>query len=269
MSVKGKTILITRQREQSGEFVAEIERLGARAVVLPLIHITDPDNWERCDHALANLPSFDAIVFTSVNSVARFFGRIEKKGMSLPVSQRLEVYAVGEKTKEAIAARGLSVTFVPDKFSASDLARHFHEKNVSGKRFLLPKGNLWKEDLAQHLCALGAVVEAVDVYKNTRPEEATLRELRARVLQNEFDVLTFASPSAVNNFALAVTAEMLKGMPRMPMIAVIGATTQHAAATKGFPVDIVANDSTMAGFAAAIASHFSETEHERSLSQSL
>jgi uroporphyrinogen-III synthase len=269
MSVKGKTILITRQREQSGEFVAEIEKRGGRAVVLPMICITDPDNWEPCDQALGNLPSFDAIVFTSVNSVSRFFARIEKNGRSLPALPRLEVYAVGEKTKEAIAARGLSVTFVPEKFSANDLAQHFQGKNVAGKRFLLPKGNLWKEDLAQHLRALGAVVEAVDVYKNTRPEDATLRELRARVLQNEFDVLTFASPSAVNNFALAVTAEMLKGIPRTPTIAVIGTTTQHAAASKGFPVDIMANESTMAGFAAAIASYFSETEHERSLSQSL
>jgi uroporphyrinogen-III synthase len=69
MSLQNKTILITRQREQSKEFIAEVEKRGGHAVVFPLIRITEPDSWESCDTALQRLGEYDGLILTSENGV--------------------------------------------------------------------------------------------------------------------------------------------------------------------------------------------------------
>ena len=257
MSLKGKTILVTRQREQSQELVEEIRQSGAKAVVIPMIRILDPESWAACDNAIAELPDYTGIIFTSGNAVERFLQRCEVKGVFSPAFTPLEVYAVGERTQELLKEYGVQVTFTPEQYSSASLQARFRRENAGGKRFLFPKGDLAKEELTKHLRSLGALVEEVDVYRNSPPTAETLQEVSARFLHREFDVVTFASPSAVKHFHGAVIPDLFDLIRNHTKLAVIGSTTRYAAEQLGYTVDIEAKVSTSKGLVEAIVQYYS------------
>jgi len=257
MSLEGKTILITRQREQSQELVEEIRQSGAMTVVIPMIRILDPESWAACDNAIAELPDYTGIIFTSGNAVERFLQRCELKDVFSPVFTSFEVYAVGERTKELLREYGIQATFTPEHYSAASLQDWFRPENTSGKRFLFPKGNLTREELPRHLRSLGALVDEVDVYRNSSPTAETLQEVSARFLHREFDVVTFASPSAVKHFHGAVIPNLFDLIRNHTKLAVIGSTTRYAAEQLGYTVDIETKVSTSKGLVEAIVQYYS------------
>ncbi|HJU55781.1 MAG TPA: uroporphyrinogen-III synthase, partial [Pyrinomonadaceae bacterium] len=76
----GRTVVTTRARAQSAEFVSELERLGARVVPCPTIEIVEPESYALMDEAIENLYGYDWLIFTSVNGVEYFLRRLEKLG---------------------------------------------------------------------------------------------------------------------------------------------------------------------------------------------
>ncbi|MDO9350617.1 MAG: uroporphyrinogen-III synthase, partial [Deltaproteobacteria bacterium] len=64
-----KKILITRAREQSTEFTARLKKLGAEVIEYPTIEIVPPSSWKGMDRAIAQLKSYDWVIFTSANGV--------------------------------------------------------------------------------------------------------------------------------------------------------------------------------------------------------
>ena len=260
MGLEGKTILITRQRDQSLEVVSEIEKRGGKAVLLPLINIQDPDSWEELDQALSHVKQYDALIFTSSNAVERFFHRCLLRSIEPVTFRECDVYAVGAKTKELIEARGLHVNATPERFSSVALAEYFDRSDVTGKRFLYPRGDLGTADLVKRLVQKGARVEPVIVYKNTGPDEADVESTYHRLAQGEIDVITFASPSAGVNFVKLFPPERIASMEKKARIAVVGPTTEEAVRKLGLQPDIIAARATMTGMLDAIEEYFHAIE---------
>ncbi len=256
MGLKNKTILVTRQREQSIEFVAEIERRGGKAVLLPLINIKDPDSWEELDRALQQIKTYDAIIFTSSNGVERFYQRCLFRSVEPVTIRRCEIYAVGEKTKQAVETRGFEVKGFPERFSSEGLTEYLTGLGVRGKRFLYPRGDLGKSDLIRSLVQQGASVDPVVVYKNAGPDETEAELAYRHLVQGEIDVVTFASPSAAANFVRLFSLEKIAAMDRRTRIAVIGPTTASAVRELGMHPDIVAREATMTGLLVAIEEYY-------------
>jgi uroporphyrinogen III methyltransferase / synthase len=256
MSLDNRTILITRQREQSVEFIAEIERRGGKAVLLPMINIQDPDSWEGVDRALQQIRTYNALIFTSSNGIGRFFQRCLVKSVELVTLRRCEVYVVGEKTKQAVEERGLSVKALPEQYSSAGLAEYFRSVDLQGKRFLYPRGDLGDSELVKSIVQQGATVDPVTVYRNTGPNEADVEIVYRHLAAGEIDVVTFASPSAALNFTKLFPSEKLATMEKEPKIAVIGPTTEEAVTSLGMHVDIVARQSTVEGLLDAIEEYY-------------
>src|SRR5262249_34852459 len=63
----GKRVVVTRPKHQAGELVRSLERFGAVPFVLPTIEVREPASWEPVDRAIANLGTFQWLVFTSAN----------------------------------------------------------------------------------------------------------------------------------------------------------------------------------------------------------
>ena len=80
----GRTVMVTRAREQAGEFAAALEGFGARVVFCPTIEIVAPETYAPLDEAVENLFGYDWLVFTSANAVEHFCRRLEASGMSRP-----------------------------------------------------------------------------------------------------------------------------------------------------------------------------------------
>ncbi|MBI5471143.1 MAG: uroporphyrinogen-III synthase [Ignavibacteriae bacterium] len=256
MNLRGRTILVTRQQSQASELVACIEEHGGRAVVIPMIHISDPISWAACDKAQQELDAYDAIVFASVNAVRQFLGRLSANRIPISCLRSIDVYAVGDRTEAEAKGYGLDLKFVPNDFSAQALSSYLIEQEIRGKRFLIPKGNLGRDELASTLLSAGANVDSVDVYQNSPPNDEVMSELRQRFLKREFDIVTFASPSGANNFARAISPEMFIQIQNHIRIAVIGPTTREAVRELGFKVDIEAEKSTALGLVEAICKFF-------------
>jgi uroporphyrinogen-III synthase len=92
-------------------------------------------------------------------------------------------------------------------------------------------------------------VDVVTAYRTVAP--AGLRDQVLDGLRHGADLVTFASPSAVDNL-VAAAADVAADVKA----AVIGPVTEEACRRAGIEVRVVAEPSTVQGLAAAIERHF-------------
>lgn len=251
-----KTILVTRQAEQSQEFIAAIQERGGRALLFPMIRVTEPNSWAACDESIDRLPVYDGVIFTSTNAVHRFLGRCASKGVGVESLKGKIVIAVGSRTKLALEKEHVTVEYIPGKYSSAALGEYFTHERVQGKRFLFPRGNLSGDTIVRDISKGGGSVEAVTVYQTTPPDRTDAGQLRRQLDERTIDVVTFASPSAAGNFATLLGAEYLARLKRLTAIAAIGPTTSRALTELGISPDIVADESNVHGLVDAICAYF-------------
>lgn len=256
LPLRGKTVLITRRIEQSGELRDLLVKSGAMVEFLPTIQVVPLEQWDACDAVLERLKDFDLIVFASVNAVTFFLHRCVALGIAPDALASLELAAVGRRTAVELERLKLPPQHVPDEYSAAGLVNYFSAHGVAGRRVLVPRGNLGKEELVEGLRRLGAHVESVVVYQTVAPHREGTEETLERIFQDGVDVITFASPSAVHNFAALLPDGTLQSVQGHVAIAVIGPTTMDAVReAEGGPA-IMAEQPTAYGLTAAIVEYY-------------
>lgn len=245
LPLAGRRILVTRAAEQSDELRLGLEADGARVVVVPVLAFVDPESWAQADAAIASLAGYDAVVFTSVNGVERFFARVGKKSVAIP-----KAFAIGSRTAAALSARGVRVESLPEEFRGEALA-----PLVAGaRRVLLPRAQDGRDATLEALRATGAHVDAVPVYRTVIPEGA--RESLLAAFRTRFDAVVLASPSAATHLV-----ELLGGLAATraalgtASIAAIGPVTAARCEALGIPAAIVPSRYTAADLAAALDAH--------------
>jgi len=258
MSLRNKTVVVTRRPDQAEEFVSLVAEKGGRTVVIPMIDIGPPPSWEACDAALGRLESYDAIAFTSANAVHAFVARCRQQAVDRSLLERCPLYAVGPQTGRALEEEGYSMRALPGNYSAMGLARHLSDLGMRGKHILLPRGDVAFEDLPRALAQAGADVHSVTVYATHPPPAARARELSDLLAAGGCDAIAFASPSAVHHCAALLAPMTLAEVRRRAAIAVIGPTTARAVREEGTEPDIVSPESTGRGLVDAIERYYSE-----------
>lgn len=247
----GRKIMMTGGGEPAERMAAKLEALGAHVELIPLIQILDPLSWEETDHALGAMESFDWIVFTSNNAVRQWTRRADEVGRR-SLSPKNKIAAAGEATARQLEALGFHVDLVPEKFNAAGLLAAWGHP-LDGQSFLLPRGDLARPELPQGLKARGAQVREVVVYRTRKVAEQTA-DWVAALKHGDFDVVTFASPSAVESFAgLASPGETVQ---TRFIAASIGPTTSAALREHGLEIAIEAATSTWDGLLEAIVRYF-------------
>ncbi|PYI52209.1 uroporphyrinogen-III C-methyltransferase [Paenibacillus flagellatus] len=255
----GKRVLVTRAREQASELVRLIEERGGEAVEFPVIRIRRPERAETVravDEALRRLEEYDWILFTSANGVEYTFERMRELRVDVRQMYRAKIAAVGPKTQEALAARGLIADLVPNAgFQAESLLELLQSFVTPGERVLLPKGDLARPVLADGLRRFGAHVTEADVYENVPSldgGEEALAMLRAGAVQ----AVAFTSSSTVTNLLEALRrlgepdpVGLLNGVG----LYVIGPVTAKTAAEAGLRVTASADEATIESLVEAMA----------------
>jgi uroporphyrinogen III methyltransferase/synthase len=248
----GRRVLVTRASGQSTALVAMLTAAGATVSEVPAIEIAPPADPEALDAALRGLERYAWVAFTSANAVRAVRQRLEALGLGGSIVARgPRLAVVGSTTSDAVhdAFPADQVAIQPEAaFSAQGLLAAL-AGDVAGRRVLLPVSDRARPDLARGLRELGAEVDVVTAYRTLQPRG--LAELVAAALDSGFDVLTFASPSAVEGFA-AVARDRVRDVPA----AVIGPVTEAAARAAGFAVRAVASPSTAAGLVRALEDLF-------------
>ncbi len=252
--LQGKTILITRPREQAGEFAELLERNGATVRFLPTIQVVPPASWHQFDDAIDSMEKYDGIIFTSSNAVRGFLQALVSRGKhSRHAELRKKVlYVVGEKTKETLEKSGYTGRLLPGVNNAYQLGEALIKAGVDNKCYLFARGNLGDDGLAEIFRGGKAKVDEVTVYETVAPREEDARNIRHHMETDRIDVITFFSPSAVKNLLAIVPREQVTSK----VIAVIGTSTESAAKTLGLTSQIVARKPTAASLAQEIVAFF-------------
>lgn len=253
----GKRILITRAREQSGEFVTFLKKLGAEVIEFPTIEIIPPLSWKELDLAIARLRTYNWIIFTSANGVIFFWQRLREKGKSNRFPPSLKVCAIGPATANQLRERGVPVHYIPKEFMAESILEGFQEMAIKGKRLLLARAKKARDILPKGLRKMGAEVDVVEVYRTVKPKGGS-KKLTELLADRKIDVIAFTSSSTVNHFAELLKKEDLKKLLKGITIASIGPVTAKTAKEWRLRVQIQPKQYTIPGLTQAIAQYFNK-----------
>ena len=249
----GLRIVVTRAREQASTLAGRLRRLGAEVIEFPTIRIAPlaEDKLQRLDQAIGSLGRYQWIVFTSVNGVDAFFDRMLKLGKDARQVAGCKLCAIGPATAQALRAKSLVADLLPESFVAESIIAAFETGAMSGVRVLLPRAEAGRDALPAGLRRLGAEVDDVPVYETVLAGNHPA-ELRRRVEDAEFDVVTFTSSSTVRNFAEIVGIERARDICRKAAAASIGPVTSQTARDLGIPIAIEAEEYTIDGLVDAV-----------------
>ena len=249
----GQRIVVTRSRQQAAVFCEQLAALGADPIAFPVIQF-EPLPLEPLAEALRHIEQYDWIVFTSGNAVTFFFQGLEDfshqlsaasdqpeklKADSLKLIANSAIAASGSATAKKLAARGVTVDFIPDEFVGEELVTGLGD--LTGKRVLLPRAKIGRPKIVTMLEEQGAVVADIPLYDTVTADPApeALAELE------EAELLTFTSPSSVRNFLKILRGADLP-VPDLPVFC-IGPITAAEAEKQGLRVTAVAEEYTIAG----------------------
>lgn len=254
--LEGKRIVITRPAGQSDEFAGLLSSLGGEPVKFPVIAVAPPDNWDATDYAIENLKGYGWVIFTSINGVHSFIGRlIELKKDIKKALYGIKICTVGLKTADAVEQYGLRVDFVPEEFRAEAIAEGFKGIRTVGEKILIPRAEKGREILPEELTKMGMMVDVIPVYKIVRPD-IDVSWLKVMLNRKEIDVVTFTSGSCVRNFIEFLGLEEYKILLSGVRIACISPVTADSARKYGIKVDIVPDRYTVEDLAEAIARYY-------------
>ncbi|MDF2680067.1 MAG: uroporphyrinogen-III synthase [Brevibacillus sp.] len=246
----GKRIMVTRARSQVRELVDTIEGLGGEAYAFPLLKMVAPEDKSHLDKTIAQVGTFDWLIFTSVNGVRFFLERMNEIGVGID-SIRGQVAAVGPKTAAILNDSGLEVAVIPSDYVAEGLLTSLHDQMSPGQRVLLPRADIARKALPQELAALGLEVTEVDVYHTVIDGEQAPEAAR-RLRDKEIDGILFTSSSTVTHFVQAMAPFAGKGWLDQVKIACIGPITAETARQNGLTVHVVATEFTVEGLLTAL-----------------
>jgi uroporphyrinogen III methyltransferase / synthase len=250
----GKRIVITRARAQASDLVHQLGELGADCMECPTIKVVPPDSWQPLDDAIAGLPSYQWIVFTSVNGVRFFFERLAAQGLDTRALGHVRTAAIGPATAQYMRRFGLNTDILPRTYQAESVVEVFAKEALQGQKVLLPRAKEARTILPDELQRMGAQVDEVTAYQ-TLHSSAGSEQLVSDLQAGTIDMITFTSSSTVQNFK-ALLPENTPDLLGATAIACIGPITAATAEKLGFKVDLVAEEFTIPGLCEAIAAFY-------------
>ena len=191
----GRTVVVTRAREQASELRARLVALGATVLELPAIRIAP------IDFALPDLAAFDWIVFTSANGVDAFFDR----GLAPVESRRPRARAGADRGDRARHRGRAGAARAARRPRARAVRRRVAARRVPGRRRARAAR---PRRVGARRAARGSGAQGLR-RRGARgvPHRARARRSRRRspgCARATVDAITFTSSSTVDNFCDAV-----------------------------------------------------------------
>jgi uroporphyrinogen-III synthase len=212
-------VLLTRPLGQSTEWAKLLAAAGAEPVLFPTITVGPPVSWNALDESLSRMSSFQWVVFTSAAAATNTLSRLSVRTQL----QGVRVAAVGRHTASVLQQAGVNVDLVPPEGrdqNGQGLAKALSFLSP-GAKILFPQATGGRPELRNSLIQLGCTVEVVAASE-------TLPITPFPLIPN-FDVATFASPSAFHAFVDGAGVQSLVGK----VVVVLGDTTAEAVRVRG------------------------------------
>ena len=241
----GRTVMVTRTREQAEGLVDRLHGLGATVILVPLIStmpIARPEEIVSSAGRIRAAPPPRWVAFTSATAVRLVLGAAGSEALS-----GVLVAAVGPATASALEAGGLAPDLVATDHDASGLAAAMGTRGIVGATVWFPSAEGAGGTLVKALRTAGATVTVQHLYRSVMPEAAPQRVRAA--LASGIDAITLTSGSTARHLAEALGGSPL---PDGVRIVCIGSETAAGAAAAGLPVHGVANEASAEGLVNAL-----------------
>ncbi len=253
--IEGKTIAITRSKDDSQEFIDLITKEKGNVLPLPTIELISKGE-KIVDEFLSALADEDPdySVFMSSKAVSLLFETAKKVGkfqeLQLAIANTI-VLAVGPKTKDALEKENVKVAYMPQRYSSVGIGEIFTKLNAVGKKAIVPRSGASTPFLKDLLEKIGLHVTELYLYDVCAFRDTSQwNEFRNMFSQDKVDGIIFTSASSVRAFFEIMTKDhdenQLVDMLHKTMVVSIGPFT--ADELKKFSVkNVVADVHTIPG----------------------
>lgn len=253
----GRTVIVTRAREQASLLKQQLEEQGAEVLQFPTIEIAPPETFESLDSVIRSLEHYQWIIFTSHNGVASFFSRLRQLGLDARSLAGIKVAAVGETTAAELEHRGITPDLVPPRFQSSALLPLL-DADQTGIRTAVIRAASGREELIDGLRLRGGTVDLGIAYV-TRPSALGFENVLARIKSDTIDCVTFTSASTVENFLGLLGQDERERLVRRAALISIGPTTSEALRGLELEPTRQATEATIESLRDAVLAHFAST----------
>ncbi len=269
MSLKGKSVIITRPRHQADELAELVLKIGGKPRIVPTLEIgTIPivneviESMKRISEGQA-----DIIIFMSTNGVECFLSIADKRGLKNKIMksfEQMKVVAIGVKTKKMIEENGIHVDITPKDHSSSGLANALSELDLHGKIIAIPRTDKPTDYLNKRIKGKYKELIQFSVYETRIPYDKTeIIELINDILANKEKIITFTSSATANNLFLIAKeiglADKLKKMMNDQLIVVsIGPVTKKTLENLGIKVHVTPNEYTIDAMINELSNYFKD-----------
>ena len=249
--LRGKTVLVTRAAGQSKSLGKQLEQLGAKVVLHPVIEIKPVPDLGKLDASLKKLQSdeFGWVVFASGNGVNHFASRLGQLDISIDVLNRRNVAAIGTATQTQLKSLGIENICSPKVSNSQSLAELVIEQ-ANDQRVLIIRANRGSEELRNRLQEAEIDFEEVVAYHSVDVETPD-PEVLEMMTQGEIDWITLTS-SAIANSAIKLFSEAIAQSGGKTKTVSISPRTSRTMRALGFEPDAEATEFNMPGIITAM-----------------
>ena len=201
----GKTIAITRSKEDAAEFIELAQKNNVKPIPLPTIELVSKGE-KIVDEFLESIKEYnpDYSVFMSSKAVKLLFdtakqvGKLEK--LQLAVANTM-VMSVGPKTTLALEKEGIKVNYQPSTYSSVGVGEEFTQIHAVGKKVIVPRSGASTPFLKELLNKIGIDVLEIHLYDVCAFRDTTQwNEFRELFSKDKIDGVVFTSASSVRGF---------------------------------------------------------------------
>ena len=226
----GKTIAITRSKDDASEFITLTEQNNAIPIALPTIELVS--KGEKIVDEFLNLVESehpDYSVFLSSKAVKILFDTAKNVGnfekLQLAVANTI-VMSVGPKTTTTLNTYGIKVNHEPKNSSSIGVGEEFSQINAVGKKVIIPRSGASNSFLKELLNKIGINVVEIHLYDVCAFRDTTqwngFRELFS---QDKIDGIIFTSASSVRGFFEIMTKDyemdaLLENLKKLSLVSI-------------------------------------------------
>lgn len=254
----GRTVVVTRAREQASDSAAMLASRGARVIQFPTIRIVPMPDYAELDDAVSHLSRYGWVVFTSVNGVRFFRQRLDALGLDARALGSVKVAAIGPATARAVEGMGIRPDLVPASYVAEGVAQAMLDLGMKGQKVLLPRAAEARDVLPRALREASAEVDVIAAYENV-PSDEHREQVMEALEAGTLDCVTFGSSSTVRNFLASIPLDELKKHPGV-RFAAIGPVTADTMRSLGLNPDIQPEAFTIPALVDAVCDAFAGKE---------
>ena len=192
----GRSIVVTRPREQSLDLSAAIKAAGGRAIMFPALAVVSAGDRRALNALIDGLDRFDFAVFVSPTAASRAMKLIRAR-RELPSG--LRIAAIGKGSARELHRFGIDEVLTPERrFDTEGLLGLAEFADVKGRSIVIFRGQGGRELLGDTLMKRGATIEYAECYRRVRPSGDGSLLLKAWT-RGEIDAVTATSRECLRN----------------------------------------------------------------------